>query len=568
MQDHSGQKWDVIIVGSGAGALSTAVAAAVLGLRVLVLEKTEFVGGTSAWSGGWMWVPRNPLARAAGIDEPINAPRAYLRDIMGGQFDATRVDAFLNAAPAMVSFFQTQSALRFIDGNTIPDFHGRAQSARAGGRSVCAAPFPAHTLGEALTLLRPPRDIWSFLGMSIGSDARHFMRSGRAWDSFFYVAKRILQHGVDVLRKGQGNVRMGGNALAAALLKSALDRGVMFETNAGVERLLTHDGRVSGVAWTDAQGHPHTAHATRAVVLACGGFPHDAARQRAIFPHVAAGGAHFSAAPTTNTGDGLRLGESVGGVVDATVVNAGAWAPVSRVPQADGTFKHFPHLLERGKPGLIAVTADGKRFGNEAGDYHSLMRALFASGHTRAWLIVDHRFQRRYGLGWSKPFPVPTTLYLRRRYISREKTLTALAQKCGIAALALENTVREYNTAAAHGRDPEFHRGETPYERMQGDAEHDGPNPCVAPIVRAPFYAVEIVPGSLGTFAGLKVNAQAQALDAHGVPIAGLYVAGNDMASVMGGHYPSGGITLGPAMTFGFIAAHHIAGVELPINSS
>jgi succinate dehydrogenase/fumarate reductase flavoprotein subunit len=199
------------------------------------------------------------------------------------------------------------------------------------------------------------------------------------------------------------------------------------------------------------------------------------------------------------------------------------------------------------------------------------MRALFercAQDHpgqpVEAWLVCDHRFQRRFGLGHAKPWPLPLGWHLRSGYLKRADSLEALARESGIAPKGLAATVAEYNQHAREGRDPQFHRGETPYDRMQGDPEHDGPNPCVAPIEHGPFYAVRVVPGSLGTFAGLRGDAQGRVLDARGRPIAGLYAAGNDAASVMGGHYPSGGITLGPAMTFGFILAHHAAGRPLP----
>ena len=198
------------------------------------------------------------------------------------------------------------------------------------------------------------------------------------------------------------------------------------------------------------------------------------------------------------------------------------------------------------------------------------MRALFERCENRnveAWLICDHRFQRRFGLGHAKPWPLPIGSALRSGYLKRGATIEALAASCGIDASALARTVTEFNRHAHEGRDPEYGRGDTPYDRMQGDAEHSGPNPCVAPIERGPFYAVRIVPGSLGTFAGLAVNPHAQVQDAHGTPIDGLYAAGNDASSVMGGHYPSGGITLGPALVFGHILAHHAAGTPLAMPS-
>lgn len=558
---------DLLVVGSGAGALSAAVTAAHLGLDVVVIEKEPLLGGTTAWSGGWMWIPRNPLARAAGIDEDPQEVRRYLRHITGAHFDAQRLEMFLAHGPAMVEFHLRHTALRFVDGNTIPDFHGRAPGARTGGRSVCAAPFDASVLGPELQRLRPPRDILSFWGMSIGGDVRHFLRAGRALDSLRYVAGRLLRHAGQVLRHGQGTTRMVGNALAAALFKSALDAGVRLFTQHAAAGLVTEGGRVVGARVRTPQGE-RVIRAARGVVLAAGGFPHDAKRQQQLF----ASPPHWSAASLGNTGDGLRLGEGAGAQVDGTLAQPGAWAPVSLVPRPDGSMAHFPHLLERGKPGLIAVDRDGHRFVDEAGNYYSFMRALFercAQRHpgepVQAWLVCDHRFQRRFGLGHSKPWPLPLGAHLRSGYLQRADTLEGLARACGIDAPGLAATVQACNQHARAGSDPEFQRGETPYDRMQGDAEHAGPNPCVAPIEHGPFYAVRVVPGSLGTFAGLRGDEHGRVLDASGQPIAGLYAAGNDLASVMGGHYPSGGITLGPAMTFGYILAHHAAGKALAV---
>jgi succinate dehydrogenase/fumarate reductase flavoprotein subunit len=572
---------DLLVLGSGAGALSAAVTAAHLGLKVIVAEKEPVFGGTTAWSGGWMWIPRNPLALAAGIAESIDEPRRYLQGIVGRHLDPQRAEAFLTCAPQMLQFHLDHTALRFIDGNAIPDFHGRAEAARTGGRSVCAAPFDGGRLGADLKRLRPPAPLLSFLGMSIGGDLRHFLRAGRAWDSFLYAAKRTSCHLLELALHGQGRLRLGGNALAAALLKSVLDAGVSLrERHAAVGLIEEGEGRGSrivGAQLRTPQGEV-TLRARCGVVCACGGFPHDDARKAALFPHAPHGHEHRSAAVPSNTGDGLRLAEAAGARVATDLADAGAWCPVSVVPDAPGAsnglgaFSNFPHLAERGKPGLIAVDRAGRRFVDEAGNYHSFMRALFTrcaqdfpGQPIEAWLVVDHRFLRRWGLGAVRPFPLPCGAHLRSGYLKRGATLAELAGACGIDAAGLLRTVNDHNLHAREGRDPTFDRGGIPYDRMQGDTEHPGPNPCVAPIEQGPFYAVKVVPGSLGTFAGLAVNAHAQVLRADGSPIAGLYAAGNDMASVMGGHYPSGGITLGPAMTFGWILAHHAAGRPLPL---
>ena len=302
--------------------------------------------------------------------------------------------------------------------------------------------------------------------------------------------------------------------------------------------------------------------AARGVILATGGFAHDAARRRALFP---GNDQHWTLAVPSATGDGLRLGESAGGAVDATLAAPGAWCPVSLVPYPDGAVGRFPHIIERGKPGIIGVLANGERFCNEANGYHDYVEAMLNAvpqgGEIASWLICTRAFQRRYGLGIARPAPLPAGPYIRSGYIKTGKTIAELAAVCGIDPAGLERTILDYNQHAGDGEDPAFGRGSTPYNRLQGDPANQ-PNPCVAPIERGPFYAVKVLPGSFGTFAGLKTDASARVLNKDGEPIPGLYAAGTDMASVMGGHYPAGGINLGPAMTFGYIAARHAAGVS------
>lgn len=559
---------DLLVLGSGAGGLSAAVTAAWLGLNVIVVEKEPVFGGSSAWSGGWLWIPRNPLAQAAGIVEGIEGPREYLRHELGNGYDAARVDAFLEHGPSMVAFFEERTAVKFIDGNAIPDFHGSTPGAAQGGRSVCAAPFDGRELGDRIRDLRPPLDLISLWGMGIagGADLKHFLDVLRSPTSFLHVVRRVGTHLKDLALHRRGMQLVNGNALVARLARSAFDLKVRLWTSSPARALIDQGGHIAGAVVETPAGRVEI-RASRGVVLACGGFPHSVRRKRELFPHAPTGEEHWSAAPSGNTGDGLDLGESAGGVVETGLPHAGAWAPVSLVPRADGSVGRFPHLVERGKPGVIAVTAAGRRFVNEADSYHDFMKGLFAAvpdgEQKEAWLICDHRFQRRYGLGFSRPAPVPLAPCLRSGYLKRARTLEELATACGINASGLRATVDRYNEHARLGNDPEFGRGRTPYNRVQGDPDQK-PNPCVAPIERAPFYAVKIVPGSLGTFAGMRTDAYARVLDREARPIQGLYAVGNDMASIMAGSYPSGGITLGPAMTFGYIAAHHAAGVPLP----
>ncbi len=556
---QDGDSYDLIVVGSGAGGLSAAVTAAHLGLRVAVLEKEPVLGGTTAWSGGWLWIPRNPLAIEAGIEEPVEAPLRYLESVMGNRARDPRIDMFLKTGPEMVRFFRDRTALEWIDGNAVPDFVDLPGSV-GGGRSLCAAPYDGRGLGRWITKLRPPLGVISIggLGIAAGADLRHFFNATRRVQSGLHVLSRLGKHAWDLVAHRRGMQLANGNALVARLLRAALDRDVALFTDCPVRMVTIERDRITGVTLeTGAR-----LNARAGVVLAAGGFPHDAALQRHLFgPET--GTAHYSAAPSGNTGDGLKIGKAAGASVETDLANGGAWAPVSRVPQGDGTMAHFPHLIERAKPGIIAVTGRGERFTNEADSYHAFMRRLFdVSADTsdiHCWLIADHKAQRRWGLGWSRCFPFPLRPYQRKGYLKSAGSLAALATECGLDAATLEQTVSRFNAHAIQGKDPEFGRGESRYNKVQGDPEHR-PNPALGPLTSAPFHAVRIVPGSLGTFAGLATDEYARVLDASRAPIPGLFAAGNDMSSIFAGHYPSGGITLGPAMTFGYIAAHTAAG--------
>jgi succinate dehydrogenase/fumarate reductase flavoprotein subunit len=381
---------DVVVVGAGAGGLSTAVTAAHHGLRVVVLERADVCGGATAWSGGWMWAPGNPLAHADGVHEDVEEFRTYLRAVLGADYDYARVDAFLAAAPEMVRFFHERTALTFVPGATINDVYGD----------------------------RP--------------------------------------------------------------------------------------------------------------------------------------------------GAGTTLGESAGGRLRTDLHSPAAWCPVSLVPYRSGRTGTFPHIMDRAKPGSIGVLSTGRRFVNEANGYHDYVTAMIAAAPegepVQSWQIADARFVRRFPLGMAKPLPVPLFPYLRSGYLKKGRTLEELARACGIDPAGLAATVAEFNRNARRGEDPEFGRGSTPFNRYGGDPTV-GPNPSLRPLEKGPFYAVRVVPGSFGTFAGLATDARARVLDAADAPVPGLYAVGNDQASVMGGHYPAGGINIGPAMAFGFIAARDLAGV-------
>ena len=556
---------DVLIVGSGAAGLSAAVTAAWHGLKVIVVEKDPVFGGATAWSGGWAWVPCNPLARRAGIVEDVEQPRTYLKHELGEHYQPAMIDAFLEAGPRMVAFFEQHTSLQFADGNAIADIHGDTPGAGTGGRSVIAAPYDGRKVGKLLKRLRRTLRETSFMGMPImaAADLAAFLNLTRSLKSAWHVTRRLTRHLLDLAIHGRAMQLVNGVALVARLAKSAEDLGVLLWESAPVTELLRDNEQVRGAQVSTAKGNIRI-HARKAVVLAAGGFAHDIERRKSLFPRTPTGHEHLALPPLGVCGDGLRLGESVGALVNTEMACAVAWAPVSRVPHKDGSVGHFPHIIERGKPGIIGVLSNGQRFVNEANGYYDYVSAMVnaaPSGEDVAsWLICSHAFQRRYGLGISRPFPVPLSGFIRSGYLKTGNTLEELARACGIDPNGLRHTVSHYNQHARNGEDPQFGRGSTPYNRKQGDAlQH--PNPCVAPIEQGPFYAVKVQPGCFGTFAGLKVNQHAQVLGESGQVIPGLYAAGGDMASLMGGHYPAGGINLGPALTFGYIAARHIAGI-------
>ncbi|NIE62456.1 FAD-dependent oxidoreductase [Burkholderia sp. Ax-1719] len=555
---------DVLVVGAGAGGLSTAITARKAGLDVVVIEKEPVFGGTTAFSGGVLWIPGNRHGAANGAKDTREAARTYLRHEAGAFFDEAAIEAFLDYGPQMLDFFERETDVKFLP-TLYPDYHPDAPGGVDIGRSVVAAPFDASLLGRDLARLRPPLKTITFIGMMFNSsngDLKHFFNATRSLASAWYVAKRLASHLKDLAVHRRGVQVTSGNALAARLAKSALDLGIPIFTGVAARELICEAARVSGIL-VESSGTQQRIMARRAVVLASGGFSHDAQRTLNAYPHRQRGGVHASPVPQSNTGDGAKLAEKAGAKAVLHYPQAAAWMPVSRVPLGNGRYAVFPHLLDRYKPGVIGVTRHGRRFTNESNSYHDVGAAMIEAcrdeAETAMWLICDHATLRKYGLGYAKPAPVPLGALLRNGYLHKGKTLAELAQRAGIDAHNLEQTVRRYNEHAARGEDPEFGRGSTAFNRYLGDPAQR-PNPCVAPLRAGPYYALNVVMGDLGTFDGLRTSVSGEVLADDGQPIAGLYAVGNDRASIMGGNYPGAGITLGPIMTFGYITGNHIAG--------
>lgn len=556
---------DVLVIGSGAGGMSAAVTAGKAGLDVLVVEKEPVFGGTTATSGGVLWVPgtryAQETAKQLGIEDSTEVARRYIEQEAGNHLDRDKVDAFLAACPQMVDFMERETEVKF-HGMAFPDYHADAPNAGI-VRSVGTQPYTAAELGPETKRLKNELPQTLFLGLALGSslEMKYFMKAGRSPKAMAYVARRMLAHIWDIVRHGESRKFVRGRALIARLARTALDLGIPIWTESPAKRLIRHDGVVTG-AEIDTKDGPVTITARHGVVLAAGGSIRDTARRREVYPGIMARIDAVSPAPMGNTGDGVRMAEQVGGRYTSDVTNVAAWMPVSKLPGATDFTGVWPHLVDRQKPGFIMVLSNGKRFVDEATSYHDLVPAMVAAFEAEkldaCWLIADARGLKRWGMGFVRPFPIPHGHYLKSGYLLKGRTLGELARKAGIDAAQLENTVATFNANAEKGEDPEFGRGSFTYDRYQGDDEAQ-PNPCLGPLKQAPFYAVRIYPGDIGSFAGLRTDGTARVLDDAGAPISNLYAVGNDMVSVFGGAYTGAGAMIGPAMTFGWLAAQDIA---------
>lgn len=546
---------DLVVLGAGAAGMTAALTGSASGLDVVVLEKADAVGGTTAISAGSVWIPNT---RHAPPDDSIERARSYLQATVGDRLRPEIADAFLARGPEMLAFLEDEGGLRFRAYPYHPDYLATAEGATLRGRVLEALPFDGRLLGRRLALLRRPLPEFTLFGgmMVDRTDIGHLLGSTKSFRSLRHALWLIGRYGLDRLRYPRGTRLVMGNALAGRLLHAVLRRGVEVRTGARVAGLAVHDGRVDGVSLADGG----RLLARRGVVLATGGFSRHPELRRRLLPEPMA---EHSPLVESVTGDGVALGLDAGGRLGEGHAEASFWAPVSVRPRPDGSTAVFPHfVLDRGKPGLVAVAGDGRRFLNEATTYHLFGQAMHTANRDRpaipCFFVCDHPFVLKYGLGMVRPRGLNLAGAVADGYVTRSDTIAGLAQALGIDPAALEDTVARNNRHAADGIDPEFGKGGDAYQRNLGDPAH-GPNPCLGPIATAPFYAIKVVPGDIGASVGLVTDADARVLDAGDRPVPGLYACGNDMDSMMAGIYPGPGITIGPAMTFGWIAARHAA---------
>ncbi len=550
---------DVIIAGSGAAGLTAAVVAALGGLDVLLAEKTSFIGGASAFSGGGCWVPGSHLMAEAGFQDSKQDAVRYVQAIVGNWLKPEMLDAYLENAPRMLEFMLKETAVDYMIQPYSPDYQPEKSGARLDGRLLSPVPYDGRLLGEYFSLVRPPLAEFNAPGgmMLSLSDAPHALGMTKSFSSFLYMSRLLGGYAVQRLRYSRGTRLTMGNALVARLLRSALDAKVTIWINSPLRKLIVEDGRVAG-AEVQSRGGLRRVKARRGVVLATGGFSASAEwRAKYIpFPDM-----HQSLMPEGNTGDGLAMAVEAGGVLEPKNANNSIGTPISLLRKPDGTTVKFPHLyLDRPKPGCIAVDRQGRRFGNEASlDFVESMQNARA---VPAWLICDHAFVRKYGLGLVYPGGFGLKRMLKAGYIRQASTMRELAKVLAIDADGLERSVSQANDYARTGDDPDFRKGASAFDRSMGDPMHN-PNPCLGPISRAPFYAVEIFPGDATTTIGLRVTPHAEVLDKDDRAIPGLYANGLDMNSIWSGRPPANGVNIGLGMTFGYVIGRRLAGLPL-----
>ena len=553
---------DILVVGSGAGGLMTALVAADRHADVLIVEKDKLWGGTSSTSGGGIWIPGSDQAKAAGFDDNLDDAFTYVRNLSAANVPDANIRAFVEQAAPMLRWLTANTGVVY-NALPYPDYHAEDPGGSATGfRTHLPEMLDGKPLGKDIRTQRMPSPAASMFGYLQWTFAETYELLYRTKGWFTHLTLNLAKYWLDwpfrfTSRKDRRLTL--GNALTGGLRLALNEKNVPLWLESPLVELVRDGGKVIG-AVVLRHGKTIRIGARKGVVMAAGGLDKNQDMRDAnapLYPN-----AQYSGGVTSNTGDGIRIGEAAG----AGAMNLqSAWAaPVFYVPGED---RGRLCTMERALPGCIMVNQKGARYLNEAASYHvtgqkMAQRHADHSDASPSWMVFDYRYRHLYPMGpvlplvpdWAQNGMVKTIL-------KKARTIEGLAAEIGVDPKVLAETVARFNDHAAKGEDPDFHRGEAAYDKMYGDYRH-GPNPCLRPLTEAPFYAMPIYPGDIGMNGGLMTNARAQVTDAEGKPIAGLYCVGNNAASAMGESYPGAGVTIGPALTFGYIAARDLTGAN------
>jgi 3-oxosteroid 1-dehydrogenase len=541
---------DLVVVGAGAGGLVAAITAKARGLDVLLVEKSEWVGGTSALSHGGLWFPDNPVMRAAGIHDSVDDGLTYLQAVVGDFGPAAtkeRQEAYIRGARRMVPFLQGEG-LKFVLITDYPDYYPEAPGGTVQGRMLDSPLFDARELERWPERVRPRPGLPGGLVMGTVEEFRELFLVARSRRARAVAAKAYART-LAMRARGVKPLVLGG-AYIGQLLLAAQHRRVAFQLRSPMRDLLVPGGRVAGIV-VEGGGRREEIHSRHGVLLSAGGFAHNHALRA---EHGPAPTAIWSYAVPEDTGDAFTAATKLGAATAA--LDEAFYLPGLVGPDGNAQLM----VAERHLPGSILVDASGARFTNESKSYMELGRDMYArhqvSAAVPSWLIIDTRHRNRYPLGMVMP-RVPPKAWLASGHLKKSATLDGLARQCGIDPSGLTATVSRFNALAQTGNDQDFGRGASAYDRTYGDPGV-WPNPCLGPLDKPPFYAAKLVPADVGMAGGLLTDEHAQVLDGDGAPIPGLWACGNTAASSMGHVYPGGGISLGQSSVFGFVAAESI----------
>jgi 3-oxosteroid 1-dehydrogenase len=549
-------EYDILVVGSGAGALTAAITAHDNGGNVLVVEKSDMYGGTSATSGGGIWIPCNHLMEVHGETDTPEAALEYLKACVGDKVSDSRLMSYVKNAPKMLKDLEDKSDVKFVS-TPYADYLTEKPGSKDGWRTLDPLPMSATKLGKEFLNMRPPHPQTIFGGFTITvNEAKKIITRSKGWK--WIMAKLMISYRLDIpmRMKSKRHRRLClGNALVGRCLTSVFKREIPIWRSTSLKSLVEKNGKVTGAIVTK-NGEDILITTKRGVILAAGGFEHNSDMRKANLPGPT--DTSWSATPGQNTGDAHIAAQAVG--ANLTLMDAAWWGPSVRLPRDDRSRILF---AERALPGIYIVNENGKRYLNEAASYDEVGRQLQAHPKT-SWVIFDRRAREKYGIGPLYPTAVhPDSKWNSsiKAIVKKSDTIEGLASLMGVDETGLMDTVEKVAKYSKTGVDEDFGSGSTSYDKYYGDPSVS-PNPCLAPLSKAPFYAFPVYPGDIGTKGGVDVDINAQALNKKGRPILGLYATGNTASSVMGYTYPGAGSTIGPAMTFGYVAAKHAMGAN------